>query len=657
MSKISLLAAMTCLLFASWAGAADEAVDRIIVQWKPGVSATEGRDAHVRAVGDRAAARIQRAHGIGSRMEVLRLEDGARGLDAALRELRSDPDVEFAVPDRRVRVHAFTPNDPLFPQQWYLGTTDIAATRAVNAWDLTLGAPSVVVAVIDTGVRFEHPDLKAVADGGKLLPGYDFISGDRGGTFATANDGNGWDADPSDPGDFISAADLQSDLFRGKKCGGGDTEEEPTDSSWHGTRVSGLIAASSNNAEGVTGTGFNIRVLPVRALGKCGGYDSDVLSAMYWSAGLSIPPTLLSGSPPANPNPARIINMSLGGVGACTAAYSQAVRDITAAGVLIVASAGNEGGPVDSPGNCPGVLAVAGVRHVGTKVGYSNVGTEVALAAPAGNCFNTAPGSACLYQLTTTTNAGTQAPAGSTYTSPTARANVGTSFSSPLVAASAGLMLAVNPKLTPTKLSARLKETTRAFPTTSDTSPLPPTCHVPTSSSDVQNSECLCTTATCGAGLLDTGAAVSAAFRPVAIATTSGQVGLGRTVTLDGSASGAANGRTIVTYAWSVLSATGGATQPLLAAPDAAVTTMLSPSAGTVTLRLTVTDGAGASDTADVTIQAATSGGAVSSSSAPAAAPEPSGGGGGALDVLTLLTFALVLAVAACHRNRHARRA
>lgn len=630
----ALLAALCCATAASpaaRAAAPDESVERVIVRWKAGTAPSHSLP--LREVEERLGRRVRPLGAITPRMEVLRLEGSAGERRDALQALRRHPAVEFAVEDRRVRAHAVVPNDPLFPQQWYLGTAQPAATRAVLAWETTLAgtpeASDVVIAVIDTGVRFEHPDLRRLAEGGKLLPGYDFVSGDKPGVFATANDGDGWDDDPSDPGDYLTAEDLQDDLFKGKQCGGGSDNEQPTGSSWHGTRVSGLIAAGANNGEGITGTAFHARVLPVRALGKCGGYDSDVLAAMYWAAGLAVPTPLLSGTPPPNPYPARVLNLSLGSPGECTDAYRQAVRDITAAGVLIVASAGNEGGPVDSPANCPGVLGVAGVRHAGTKVGYSNLGMEVGIAAPAGNCVNLV--GTCLYSLLTTTNSGARGPEASAYTSPVS-GNVGTSFASPLVSAGAGLMLAVNPRLTPPKLIERLKASARPFPSTSDTVPLPPVCRVPASSSDVQDAECLCTTQSCGAGLLDIAGAVDLARRPVALVSVSGLTGAGRTLTLDGSASAAAQGRTLASHAWSVVSATDGASaDATFSAPTSPVTSIPSPARGTLVVRLTVTDGNGDWDWADVTINAPTSGGVVDSPSSPPtpAPPQPATGGGG----------------------------
>ncbi len=155
------------------------------------------------------------------------------------------------------------------------------------------------------------------------------------------------------------------------------------DSSWHGTQTAGLIGALTNNGVGMASVGRTVRILPVRVLGKCGGFDADIIAGMRWAAGLSVPGV------PANPNPARVINMSLGGAGVCTQAYVDAVNEINAAGVTIIASAGNSTGhAVSSPANCPGVIAVAGLRHVGTKVGFSDLGPQISISAPGGNCVN-----------------------------------------------------------------------------------------------------------------------------------------------------------------------------------------------------------------------------------------------------------------------------
>ncbi|WP_119289090.1 S8 family peptidase [Azohydromonas sediminis] len=423
--------------------------------------------------------------------------------DVLAARLRADPLVAWAEVDERQRIAQTTaaPDDPLYADgqpspmpavgQWYLrapNATEVAAIDAPAAWVRTQGADGIVVAVIDTGVRFDHPDLA-----GKLLPGYDFVSPDSIGVFLTANDGDGWDPDASDPGDWITTDENASGFFAG--CG-------VSNSSWHGTQTAGLVGALTDNAVGMAGTGWRLKVLPVRALGKCGGYVSDIAAAIRWAAGLPV------DGVPTNPNPARVINLSLGSANRCSSTYQSAIDEVRAIGVVVVAAAGNEGVAVNQPANCRGVIAVAGVRHVGTKVGYSNLGPEVALAAPAGNCVNLS--GECLYPLVTTSNDGTTVPRDPTYTSAGADATIGTSFASPLVAATAGLMLSVQPQLRPSTVGDRLRASARPFPF----DPTLPTCTVPSGFDDVPQLECNCTTTTCGAGLLDAGAAVALALEP-----------------------------------------------------------------------------------------------------------------------------------------------
>jgi len=252
-SPLPFLAAAVSLLFAqalvpAAAASPDDATDRIIVKWRTPRAETRA-DADVSDLVAATGQPLRRLRGIGGGMQLLSLdrERSPAEMAAVLATLRRNPQVQFAEPDRRVHAHTYTPNDPLYAGQWYLQGVQAAATRANDAWDISRGAASpaaatVVVAVIDTGVRFEHPDLRRADQGGKLLPGYDFVSADKAGVFSTANDGDGWDADPSDPGDFLDATDLAG-LYKGKKCGGPPDDEQPTRSSWHGTRVSGMIAA------------------------------------------------------------------------------------------------------------------------------------------------------------------------------------------------------------------------------------------------------------------------------------------------------------------------------------------------------------------------------------------------------------------------------
>ena len=549
-------------------------VARIIIGLRP-----DGGTARLQAAG---AARIQSLSGrtgvrfraereINASMRVVDLETPVSGadLDDTLARLASDPAVAFAEPDRRVYRHAI-PNDNLFPNQWYLQDAQPSALDAVTAWDVTTGSTESVVAVLDTGVRFDHPDLLQAGRGGRLLPGRDFVGPDRpGGGFRAANDGDGWDANPADPGDWISDSDAQSLLFSGCDVSG---------SSWHGTRVAGLIGAITNNGVGIAGVTWGTWILPVRVLGKCFGNNSDILQAMRWAAGLHV------AGVPANPYPAKIINLSLGASGSCTSGYLNVLNELADAGVLVVASAGNSGGPVEYPGNCPGVAAVTGLRHIGTKVGFSSLGPEIAVGAPGGNCVNLQ--GPCLFSLDTTVNLGSTVATTSAYTDQFDY-NVGTSFSAPFVAAIAALMHGVNGNLKPPQLIARLQEAAQPFPAPPAGIPV---CHVPVNESDVQDSECGCTTAACGAGMANARTSVNAALRPIAAVVLPATVSAGQDVTLNGAASAAACGRAIASYSWTPVSGTVGA----ISGADTAMATVDAPASGSFVVRLTITDDQGA---------------------------------------------------------------
>jgi serine protease len=506
---------------------------------------------------------------------------GSQGISSAAlaARLAADAEVEYAVPDERRHALAL-PNDPLLAAsaavspavgQWYLRAPDatvVSAINAVGAWAISAGTASVVVADIDTGVLFDHPDLT-----NKLYPGYDFIT-----TSSVAGDGGARDADATDAGDWTSV----------NECGRGVAA---TSSSWHGTQTSGLIGAQTNNGVGMASVGNEVMVLPVRVLGKCGGSDSDIIAAMLWAGGVS-------SLPVANPHPARVINLSLGSSGSCNAAYADAVSQLTAAGVVVVAAAGNEEGlAVGTPANCAGVIAVAGLRHQGTKVGFSSLGPEVSVSAPAGNCVNTS--GACLYPILTTTNTGTQAAATHTYSDST-NYSLGTSFSAPLVAGTVGLMLSANPAMTPAQVKAAIKSTARSFPSSSSDTTVTQ-CKAP--SSTVQN-ECLCTTSTCGAGMLDAAAAVAAAANSsvpiVSLSASAKTVLAGGTVTLDGSASIVGTGRTVANYRWAITSGSGIAT--LSGGTTGASTVVTTSGTGSLTVQLTVTDSAGAQASASTTV-------------------------------------------------------
>jgi serine protease len=587
---------------------------------------------HAARLGQRFGMALSDGNAVAPRTQVLH----AKGVSSAelVARLQLDPDVEFAEIDVRVK-RAAAPNDPLYGLQsggvtptvgqWYLRNPavngQVSSINAEQAWDLTLGSPAIVVAVLDTGVRRDHPDLA-----GKLLRGYDFVSEDSTGVFATANDGDARDADPSDPGDWVTQAEVDG-VFSGEGC-------SVEDSSWHGTQTTSIVAAATNEGVGMAGTGRNVRVLPVRVLGKCGGFTSDVIAGMYWAAGLAIPssPTSL-GTAPTNVTPAKVLNLSLGSAQSCSALYQAAVTAVTGAGASVVVSAGNGvGTPVGQPANCNGAIGVGGLRHVGTKVGFSDIGPEVAISAPAGNCVNSS--GACLFPILSATNSGTTVPQTNTY-SDSDNISVGTSFSAPMAAAVAALMLSRNPELSPAQVRATMRAAARPFPVVGGV----PMCPAPSSS---QDGECNCTTSTCGEGMLDAQAAVAAVTQPTApralIFTTPAVVLPNTSITVDGSTSVGGSGTAITGYLWSL--PVNGGIATLGATTNASTATITTTGEGTFTVRLRVTDFNNVTDTRDLVVTVATP--VVQQPGNPA---NGGGGGGGSLSWPWLLALLIAVAV------------
>ncbi len=593
--------------------------ERVIVKFKPDATTLREHpmargnervaveavlDQRAVALGARLGLRLRGVAAVGERTQLVQAAGvTARALAA---RLAGDPQVEYAEPDRRMFRRA-VPNDPRFAAgfsgaggpavgQWYLRAPAgeaVSAIDAVSAWDTTLGG-SIVVAVLDTGVRFEHPDLA-----GKLLHGYDMVS-----DAAISNDGDGRDSDATDPGDWVSSADKASATFA--QC-------DVSASSWHGTQVAGLVGAATNNEQGMAGAGWNLRVQPVRVLGKCFGYTSDIVAGIRWAAGLAVPGL------PLNPTPARVINLSLGGVGACSQSEREAIAEANAVGAVVVAAAGNTAGlAANSPADCPGAIGVAGLRHVGTKVGFSDVGPELSIAAPGGNCVNLSE--PCLYPILTTIDSGSQAPAGSTYTD-SVRFSVGTSFAAPLVSATAGLMLSAQPALTAAGVRAGMQATARPFPQSGVTDepgggPVP-VCRAPTS---VEQLQCYCTRSTCGAGMLDAGAAVRAAIGgQVRIDVSPAAPVAGAGITFSGAASVVAPGRTVAGWTWTLVDG-GGVASAFSGRNDAPTAMLTAASAGRVVVRLVVTDDRGVAIASDTSV-------AVAASPVPPAAGGSGGGG------------------------------
>lgn len=277
-----------------------------------------------------------------------RLIDGSANTDAAFKldtllvakALQKRTDILFASPNY-IRKPVIVPDDEFFELQWHY-----ALIQLPQAWELAVGSPDVLVAVVDTGLLMAHPDMQ-----GRLTEGYDFISAPE-----RALDGDGMDPNPDDPGD-----------------------REPGGSSFHGTHVAGTIAATTNNAQGVAGVTWQTRIMPLRVLGKGGGTLFDVLAAVRYAAGIDNASGLLPE------RRADIINLSLGGEG--FSALEQSVfRLVRDAGVIVVAAAGNgaSGAPF-YPAAYESVVSVSAVGIDGKLAPYSNFGPAIDVAAPGGD--------------------------------------------------------------------------------------------------------------------------------------------------------------------------------------------------------------------------------------------------------------------------------
>lgn len=559
----------------------------------------------------------------------------AKGLAARLAQ---DPRVEYANPDvlfKRAAVSA----DPRYAEwQWNLfepaaiftgglfnssGRKSAQATGGANlppAWDVAGGGSSgVVVAIIDTGI-VNHPDLNGIeypspyVSAGRFVAGYDFISSDVGATNGitlnfVSNDGDGRDADPTDPGDWVTSAEASRYPL--------DCSEGAGDSSWHGSHMAGVAAATANNGAGIAGIASNVRVQPIRALGKCGGSLSDIEEAIRWAAGLSVP-----GVAP-NATPARVISLSLGGIGECTPSMQAAVDAALASGAVVVAATGNESSiDLISPANCRGVIAVTAHTINGENADYSNIGPTTTISAPGGGSpFQLGAGgptddpnwvgyyvwSTVLFGTTTPFSTDAQGQSGAAYDG-----YIGTSVAAPHVAGTAALIKSLLPLASAQQVRAFLVNNARAFPAGS-----------------------ACATGgpfegQCGAGLLDAGAAVGRAVLSAAPVIVSGPMDVtvreGQAVTLTVSAAGAAN----LAYQWrrngvDIPGATGPSyTTPALGLGDSGTR-----------YSVTVTNALGSVTSAPATITVVTGG----------------GGGGGALPPLQWLGL-LALLLAAQLRRR-----
>ncbi len=404
---------------------------------------------------------------------VLRLPQGSTKvqMQAVIENLKRLPEIAYVEEDK-LRQYAAATNDTRYSELWGMlpvntGTANYGANFE-NAWSLTTGS-GVVVAVIDTGI-LPHPDIGSITLGSQTVTGnlvsagYDFIS-----DYRNANDACDSIGQPScsanrppvnnafDRGDWMTSAEVAVGQYF-EDC-------RVKNSSWHGTHVAGTVGAIGNNNLGVVGGAYGAKILPVRVLGKCGGYDADIAAGILWAAGVhrTIP----------NPNPAKVINVSLGGDGVCPSIYQDAINSATAAGAIVVVAAGNDSTSPSqfTPANCNNVIAVAATNRAGSRASYSNFGTGIHLAAPGGD------GVLASNAILSTLNSGTTTynPAGFNYV-----AYLGTSMAAPHVSAAVALLKANLPAITTAQARAVLQATATSFPGGST-----------------------CSTTTCGAGILN----------------------------------------------------------------------------------------------------------------------------------------------------------
>ena len=301
-------------------------------------------------------------------------------MECVIQDLRNSGEFEYVEKDwfyehQMIRRPSFddqpitiTPNDPLFDLQWHYKSQGSESGQSaggagfVDFWtdQDNQGSSEVVVAVIDTGLQMSHPDIIASTN---VVAGWDMVS-----DLDVANDGDGRDGDANDPGDRCPERNVFADTF-------------------HGTHVAGIVGAgATDNADGVAGGAWNVKIVPVRALGKCGGKLSDINDAIRWAAG-TIPEFNALGEEVWNENPADIINLSLGLFKPCPASMQDAINSVTERGVVVVVAAGNRSVPTEfyAPAGCNNVITVAGGDARGFLAPYSNYGAAVDVLAPGGD--------------------------------------------------------------------------------------------------------------------------------------------------------------------------------------------------------------------------------------------------------------------------------
>jgi serine protease len=375
----------------------------------------------------------------------------------AVARLKASSKVKSVMPNYLMTIQSENPSDAYFGEQW-----DMKQIKMLDAWKISKGSSNTVIAVLDTGVAYGHTDLAA-----NLLPGRNFVSGTR---------------NAQDPGD-------------GADCGKGYGYQK---SIFHGTHVAGTIAAVSDNYVGVAGINWNSKVLPVRVVTQCGGTTENVMLGLLWAAG-ALP------GPYANPNPAKVINMSLGLYWeghTCQNDFGP-LNDIftflASKNITVVVAAGNDNRDAKNftPASCGNVITVAATRKNWKKASYSNFGSNVDLSGPGGEwvcegqnstgCTRYTPGELILSTSASFAND----PARTGFNTNDYSFLAGTSMATPHVAGVVGLMYSLKPNITPAQVQSILRNTSIAFNSDSG-------CYAPTS---------------CGAGMLNAQKALEATKR------------------------------------------------------------------------------------------------------------------------------------------------
>ncbi|MFF1274101.1 S8 family serine peptidase [Streptomyces marokkonensis] len=411
--------------------ASETTVERLIVGYetkaaeaKSDTEAREDAEAKGRKAGE--ALSFERRLGTGAALVDLGDELKGGSLQDVIDTFEADPDVAYV--DRDTRMYATAaPNDTYYNRQWDLFEST-AGMNVQNAWDGGATGRGVTVAVIDTGY-VTHSDL-----GANIVPGYDFIS-----DAANARDGGGRDGNPRDEGDWSA----ENECYSGSRA---------SDSSWHGTHVAGTVAAVANNGKGVAGVAYNAKVQPVRVLGKCGGSTADIADAIVWASGGSVPGV------PANPSPADVINLSLGGSGSCQTITQNAINGAVGRGTTVVVAAGNSNTNAAgfTPANCGNVVNVAASDREGNRASYSNYGSSIDITAPGGEtAYSSANG------ILSTLNSSSTTPGTENY-----EAYQGTSMATPHIAGLAALMYEKDPAVTPSRVESLIKNNARTLPGT-----------------------------------------------------------------------------------------------------------------------------------------------------------------------------------------------